>query len=148
MFARFCEVFTQEMNRLRMEGRAGIASAEAEIGKIERELAKLLTAIKAGGPIEAIVEDMKRLEARKTELVTFLAEADEPPPLLHPSMALQYRKRVQQFYEALQDEEEEKRIEAADIKSMIHARFVIDSHLAPFAHRENFTGLTWQMEQD
>ena len=98
-----------------MEGRAGIASAEAEIGKIERELAKLLTAIKAGGPIEAIVEDMKRLEARKTELVTFLAEADEPPPLLHPSMALQYRKRVQQFYEALQDEEEEKRVEAADI---------------------------------
>lgn len=40
------------------------------------------------------------------------------------------------------------RIEAADIKSMIHARFVIDSHLAPFAHRENFTGLTWQMEQN
>ena len=30
-------------------------------------------------------------------------------------MALQYRKRIQQLYEALQDEEEEKRIEAADI---------------------------------
>ncbi|MXO02507.1 recombinase family protein, partial [Shinella zoogloeoides] len=125
MFARFCEVFTQEMNRLRMEGRAGIASAEAEIGKIERELAKLLTAIKAGGPIEAIVEDMKRLEARKTELVTFLAEADEPPPLLHPSMALQYRKRVQQFYEALQDEEEEKRIEAADILRSLVDKIVL-----------------------
>lgn len=115
MFARFCEIFTQEMNRLRMEGRAGIASAESEIERTERELAKLLTAIKAGGPIEAIVEDMKRLEARKAELRAFLAEAEEPPPLLHPSMALQYRKRVQQFYEALQDEEEKKRIEAADI---------------------------------
>ena len=34
LFAHFCEVFTQEMNRLRMEGRAGIASAEAEIAKI------------------------------------------------------------------------------------------------------------------
>ncbi|KAB2748804.1 hypothetical protein F9L04_26410, partial [Brucella anthropi] len=40
----------------------------AEIAKIDRELTKLLTAIKSGGPIEAIVEDMKQLEARKVEL--------------------------------------------------------------------------------
>lgn len=120
LFAHFCEVFTQEMNRLRMEGRAGIASAEAEIPKIDRELTKLLTAIKSGGPIEAIVEDMKQLEARKVELKHFLAEAEEPPPLLHPSMALQYRKRIQQLYESLQDEEEGKRVEAADtIRSLV-----------------------------
>ena len=37
------------------------------------------------------------------------------------------------------------RIEAPDAKSMIQARFVIDSHLVTFAHREHFTGLTWQM---
>lgn len=121
----FCAVFTQEMNRLRMEGRAGIAAAEAEVAKIDRELAKLLTAIKSGGPIEAIVGDMKRLEARKAELRTFLAEAEEPPPLLHPSMALQYRKRVQQLYEALQDEEEEKRIEAADILRSLVDKIVL-----------------------
>ena len=125
LFARFCEAFTQEMNRLRMEGRAGIAGAEAEVAKIDRELAKLLTAIKSGGPIEAIVEDMKRLEGRKAELRTFLAEAEEPPPLLHPSMALQYRKRVQQLYEALQDEEEEKRIEAADILRSLVDKIVL-----------------------
>ena len=120
LFAHFCEVFTQEMNRLRMEGRAEIVSAEAEVEKIDRELAKLLTAIKSGGPIEAIVEDMKRLEGRKAELKNFLAEADEPPPLLHPSMALQYRKRVQQLYDALQDEDEGKRIEAADtLRSLV-----------------------------
>ena len=122
LFARFCETFTREMNRLRMEGRAGIASAEAEIAKIERELAKLLTALKAGGPLQAIVDDMKRLEARKTELTAFLAEADEPPPLLHPSMALQYRARVQGLYEALQAEDGEKRVEAADIiRSLVEA---------------------------
>ena len=51
---------------------------------------------------------------------SFLAEADEPPPLLHPSMALQYRKRVQQLYDALQDEDEGKRIEAADtLRSLV-----------------------------
>ena len=97
-----------------MEARSGIGSAEAKIAKIDRELARLLTAIKAGGPIEAVVEDMKRLEQRKNELKSFLAEADEPPPMLHPSMALQYRKRVQQLYEALQGDDEARRVEAAD----------------------------------
>lgn len=38
------------------------------------------------------------------------------------------------------------RIEAADAKGMIHARFVIDSHLVTFAHREGFTGLRWETE--
>lgn len=115
LFARFCEVFTREVNRLRMESRASINAARAEIEKIDRELAKLLTALKSGGPIEAIVDDMKRLEARKAELTAFLATADEPPPLLHPSMAELYRSRVQDLYDALQDEDEEKRTEAADI---------------------------------
>src|SRR5690606_5600611 len=55
------------------------------------------------------------LEQRKKEVEAFLAEADEPPPLLHPSMAQLYRSRVQQLYDALQDEDEEKRTEAADI---------------------------------
>src|SRR5690606_14525259 len=63
---------------------------------------------------------MVMIEKRKKELELFLAEADEPPPLLHPSMALQYRKRVQQLYDALQDEDEGKRIEAADtLRSLV-----------------------------
>lgn len=119
MFARFCDVFTQEMNRLRMEGRAGIAAAEAEITKIDRELDTLLNLILNGGAADAINAKMVLLEHRKKELALLLAEAEEPPPLLHPSMALQYRKRVQQLYETLQDEEEETRIEAADILRLL-----------------------------
>ena len=38
------------------------------------------------------------------------------------------------------------RIEADDPKSIIQSRFVIDSHLVTFAHRERFLGLSWQME--
>ncbi|OWK25276.1 hypothetical protein AJ87_11805 [Rhizobium yanglingense] len=97
MFARFCDVFTQEMNRLRMEGRAGIAAAEAEITKIDRELDTLLNLILNGGAADAINAKMVLLEHRKKELALLLAEAEEPPPLLHPSMALQYRKRVRSF---------------------------------------------------
>ena len=121
LFAHFCEVFTQEMNRLRMEGRAGIASAEAELAKVNRELEKILDLYLSDAlSLDMVKERSKKLEARKTELEQFLAEADEPPPLLHPSMALQYRKRVQQLYDALQDEDEGKRIEAADtLRSLV-----------------------------
>ena len=121
LFAHFCEVFTQEMNRLRMEGRAGIASAEAELAKVNRELEKILDLYLSDAlSVDMVKERSKKLEARKTELELFLAEADEPPPLLHPSMALQYRKRVQQLYDALQDEDEGKRIEAADtLRSLV-----------------------------
>lgn len=121
LFAHFCEVFTQEMNRLRMEGRASIASSEAELTKINRELEKILDLYLSDAlSVEMVKERSKKLEARKADLELFLAEADEPPPLLHPSMALQYRKRIQQLYESLQDEDEGKRIEAADtIRSLV-----------------------------
>ena len=37
-------------------------------------------------------------------------------------------------------------ITAEDAKAMIQSRFVLDSHLVTFAHREGFTGLSWQLE--
>src|SRR5690606_23831595 len=74
---------------------------------------------------DAINAKMVLLEQRKKELALFLAEADEPPPLLHPSMALQYRARVQQLYEALQGEDEAQRIEAADILRSLVDKIVL-----------------------
>lgn len=38
------------------------------------------------------------------------------------------------------------RIRAETAKDMIQARFVVDSHLVTFAHREGFTGLAWNLE--
>lgn len=38
------------------------------------------------------------------------------------------------------------RVTAEDLKGIIHARFVIDSHLVTFAHREGFAGLAWSLE--
>lgn len=38
------------------------------------------------------------------------------------------------------------RIVAEDAKSLIQARYVIDSHLVNFAFREGFTGLDWVIE--
>jgi site-specific DNA recombinase len=47
LFKEFCDEFTREMNRLRMEGRAAIDAAQAEVKRIERELDRLMKLILA-----------------------------------------------------------------------------------------------------
>ncbi|RQP04040.1 MAG: recombinase family protein [Paracoccus sp. BP8] len=118
LFKEFCEEFTREMNRLRMEGRATIDAAEAEIMKIDRELDKLMKLILASGSDDAptrMMKQMKELEARQKELQAFLAEAEEPPPLLHPNMAHHYRAQVEELYTALQEDSEARRMDATDV---------------------------------
>src|SRR5947208_15839254 len=48
LFEEFCEEFTREMNRLRMEHRASLSSAEREIERIEARRKKLVESIKIG----------------------------------------------------------------------------------------------------
>ncbi len=118
LFKEFCDEFTREMNRLRMEGRASIDAAEAEVKKIDRELDKLMKLILASSDDEAptrMMKQMKELEARQKELKAFLQEAEEPPPLLHPNMAHHYRIQVGELYTALQEDSEAKRMAAADL---------------------------------
>jgi site-specific DNA recombinase len=91
LFKEFCDEFTREMNRLRMEGRASIDTGEAEIKNIGRERDKPMKLIMASSDDEAptpLMKQMQELEARQKELKAFLQEAEEPPPLLHPNMAL------------------------------------------------------------
>ncbi|KTT95725.1 recombinase family protein, partial [Sphingomonas sanguinis] len=116
IFAEFCDAYTQEMNRLRMEARSNIDGAQAEIARIDREVQKLMDLyLKDALSVDDVKERGDKLRARKAELTTFLSSADEPPPVLHPAMAKQYRLRVQHLYETLQDDSEERRTEAADV---------------------------------
>ncbi|MVA64299.1 recombinase family protein [Agrobacterium vitis] len=116
IFAEFCDAYTQETNRLRMESRAHINLARSEIEQIGREEGRLMDLyLKDAISIEAVKSKGDQLKVRKAELNSFLATAEELPPLLHPAMALQYRLRTQQLYETLQDDSEEKRVEAANV---------------------------------
>ena len=118
LFEEFCEEFTREMNRLRMEGRASIDTAEAEIRKIDRELDKLMKLILASDSDDAptrMMKQMKDLENRQKQLQAQVSEADEPPPLLHPNMAHHYRAQVEELYAALQEDSEARRMGAADV---------------------------------
>lgn len=116
LFKEFCDEFTREMNRLRMEGRASIDAADAELKRIERELEKIMDLyLKDAMPIDMVKERSAKLERRKKELETFLADAEESPLLLHPNMATHYRVQIEELYEALQEDSEAKRMAAADI---------------------------------
>ncbi len=137
LFWEFCDEFTREMNRLRMEGGATLTAARAEVKRIDRELDTLLNLILKGGHAERINAKMVQLEARKAELERALADSEEPPPLLHPEMATFYREQVAALHVALGDEDGEGRAAAAErlrtlvdkiILTPVDGKLAIDVH--------------------
>jgi site-specific DNA recombinase len=56
-----------------------------------------------------VKDKIEHLEARKVELEHLLANAHEPPPLLHPNMAEVWRQRITDLHEAVNDPTEKAR---------------------------------------
>ena len=93
LFEEFCREYVRELNRLRMEHRASISNGRTELAGVDREIRKLIQAIKDGVPALSIKDELLSLESRKVELQSRL-EAPEMPELLHPRMADVYREKV------------------------------------------------------
>ncbi|HEX5107178.1 MAG TPA: zinc ribbon domain-containing protein [Vicinamibacterales bacterium] len=104
LFEDFCREYVRELNRLRMEHRAGLSNARTEFARVEREIHKLVQAIKDGVSALSIKDELMSLEARKAELQSRL-NAPEMPELLHPRMADVYRDKVGGLCSALENEE-------------------------------------------
>ncbi|MFT8953612.1 MAG: recombinase family protein [Gluconobacter sp.] len=104
LFREFCEAFTREVNRLRMENGADLVALKSELPKIERELDKAVQAILDGFASPALKTRMEQLEDRKAEIEGRLADAPSPPPLLHPNMAELYRQKIASLHDSLQNE--------------------------------------------
>src|SRR3954469_20608894 len=120
LFEEFCDEFTREMTRLRMEHRAGLSAAEREIERIEARRKKLVESIMEGVPASEVKDELNANAARREELKAKLAAADAPPPLLHPEMAGLYRQKVSALAEAL--EQSETRTEASEaLRGLIDA---------------------------
>ena len=85
----------------------------AELAKIERETDRIVQAICDGVPGSKVKDRMTELETRKIEIEAKLANADTPPPLMHPNMAGYYREQVSKLRDAL--DHPDNRTEAADI---------------------------------
>jgi hypothetical protein len=112
-FEEFCREFAREMNRLRMEQRAGLSSAKRELERVKREVQKVIEAIVDGVKGSELKDRMADLQDRKDALLKQLEVADEPPPLLHPSMADLYRTKIEELASALQ--REDTRLEASEM---------------------------------
>ncbi len=112
-FEEFCHEFAKEMNRLRMEQRAGLSGAKRELERVKRDIQKVIEAIKAGFALPELKVEMDALQARKEALLASLSTAEEPAPLLHPTMADLYRSKVEELAEALQ--REDTRLEASEM---------------------------------
>jgi site-specific DNA recombinase len=112
LFDEFCEEFTREMNRLRMQHRASLSTAEREIERIEARRKKLIEMVMEGVAPSVVKDELNANAARREQLEAKLAATEEPPPLLHPEMARIYREKVSGLANALQDPDS--RSEATD----------------------------------
>ncbi len=119
-FEEFCREFAREMNRLRMEQRAGLSGAKRELERVKREIQKVIEAIVDGVKGSELKDRMADLQNRKDALLKQLEVADEPRPLLHPSMADLYRSKVEELAAALQ--RADTRLEASEmLRGLIEA---------------------------
>jgi site-specific DNA recombinase len=112
-FEEFCREFAKEMNRLRMEQRAGLSGAKRELERVKRDIQKVIEAIKAGFALTELKVEMDALQVRKEALLATLSTAEESAPLLHPTMADLYRSKVEELAAALQ--REDTRLEASEM---------------------------------
>ena len=86
--------------------------AARDLEKTEREIRRLIEAIKAGVLGAAIKDEMTILEAKRVELLARFEAAPPPMPRLHPNLAELYRQKVMNLAQALN--EEHMRLEAAE----------------------------------
>ena len=110
VFEEFCEGFTRDMDRLRMEHRASLSAAEREIERIEARRKKLIEMVMEGIAPSVVKDELERPNAtRREQLEAQLAATEEPPPLLDPEMARIYRTKVREPAKALQEPEAARR---------------------------------------
>ena len=103
-FEEFCREFANETNRLRMEQRAGVTSAKRELVRLEARRKKIVESIMEGVRGRDVKDELIAIGQRRDVLEAQVKTANEPPPLLHPSMADLYRTKVEQLAEALHQE--------------------------------------------
>jgi site-specific DNA recombinase len=112
MVKTFVDEFYREVNRQASERDAHRDCARRDLAKTEREIGRLIEAIKAGVSGGAVKDEITALEARRSDLLIQLKAAPPPIPRLHPNVAAIYREKILSLREALNAEGT--RVEAAE----------------------------------
>ena len=100
----FVDEFRKEVNRQAAEQNMRRNQSERDLEKTERDIRRLIEAIKAGVPGAAVKNEMTTLEARRINLLSQMKDAPPPMPRLHPNIAEVYRQKVDNLAEALNEE--------------------------------------------
>jgi hypothetical protein len=71
-----------------------------EIAKIDREIGRLIQAIKNAVPAIRVKDELGDLEAQKSRLESAVQRDPEPAPRLHPNLAVLYRQKLANLRDA------------------------------------------------
>lgn len=124
-FEAFCRRLNERLRELRQQERSAFAADAEEVATIDRQVAKLIQAIKDGVPASIVRDELVALEQRKEQLAArpVLPEG----PFIEPNAADLYREKVAGLQEALS--QPESRTQAASLLR----NFVDEIRLTPDA---------------
>lgn len=103
-FAEFCRGFADEMETRRKERLAQMTATRRELASVEREIRKVIDAIKRGVPGDAVKDEMTALHNRKLALSAALVEP--PAPAMHPNMADVFRRKTETLTAGLEHDDQ------------------------------------------
>jgi hypothetical protein len=83
LMAVFCGEYTRHVNAVARERNAAREGARAELGRVNRDLDRLVQALIEGTPARTVKDRMAQLEARKDVLETQLAQGDDVKVAVH-----------------------------------------------------------------
>ena len=103
-YAEFCEEYTRTLEEAYRREKLLSAERVRELATVEKDIDRLIQAIKDGVPALSIKDKIIELEQRKAELTEELKSTDKPKPILHPNLAYEYKSKLEALYETLNDE--------------------------------------------
>ena len=121
--AEAMRAYAEETNRLNRERRSNGDAWQAELAKVQKQIAEIVEAIADGMYHPSMKEKMTGLETRKAELLSLLADAPEEKPDLLPTAWSIYAKKVEKLTQALNRPAE--RQEAAQALRMLIEKIVL-----------------------
>ena len=121
--AEAMRAYAEETNRLNRERRSNGNVWQAELAKVEKQIAEIVEAIADGMYHPSMKEKMTDLETRKAELSSLLADAPEEKPDLLPTASAIYARKVAKLTQALNRPAE--RQEAAEALRMLIEKIVL-----------------------
>jgi site-specific DNA recombinase len=99
----FVDEFTRAYNSKANQSEALKVKLKADLQRTKSEIQKLIEAIKAGVPGDALKDEMQSLQDRQKKIEEDLSAVPPPAPRLHPNLASIYKEKIINLVQALND---------------------------------------------